>query len=99
MVNNNNGQKIDHTLASYKNAARQYIWDFDKNDWYKNFKIKLESMWTIAHQQNVNKVEVDHRPVARVGLTKNYEMLYINDPGVQDFFKHHLTNFKIDWTN
>jgi hypothetical protein len=99
MVNNNNGQKIDHTLASYKNAARQYIWDFDKNDWYKNFKIKLESMWTIAHQQNVDKVEVDRRPVARIGLTKNYEMLYINDPGVQDYFKHHLTNFKIDWTN
>ncbi len=98
MVNNNNGQKINYTLASYKNAARQYIWDFDKNDWYKNFKIKLESMWTIAHQQNVDKVELDRRPVARVGLTKDYEMLYINDPGVQDFFKHHLKNFKINWT-
>ena len=40
MVNNNNGQKIKKTQASYKWAAREYIYDLDKNDWYKFFKIR-----------------------------------------------------------
>ncbi len=97
MVNNNNGQKIGLTLASYKTAAKNYIWEFDKNDWFRNFKIKLESMWTIAHQQNIQSIAIDHRPVARVGLTKDYNMIYIKDPGVKEYFAHHLKNYEIDW--
>jgi hypothetical protein len=98
MVNNNNGQKIKKTLASYKQAAKDYIYDLDKNEWYKNFKIKLESLWVIGHQQDVSKLEHDKRPVCRVGLTKDYQLMYIDDPEVQDFFRMNLQNYKIDWT-
>lgn len=97
MANNNNGQKINLSLTSYKNASRDYIWDFTKDDWYKNFKIKLESMWVIAHQQNVKNLPNDTRPVARVGLTEDYEMLYLSNKNVQNFFKQNLQNYKIDW--
>lgn len=97
MVNNNNGQKIQNTLASYKVAAKDYIWNFDKNDWYRNFKIKIESMWALALYQDISKVEIGHIPACRVGLTKDYKMLYANDPGVKEFYQHHLANYKIDW--
>lgn len=99
MVNNNNGQKIQTTLASYKVAAKDYIWSFDKNDWYRNFKIKLESMFVLALYQDVSKVDIDRTPACRVALTKDYKMLYANDPGVKDFYKYHLANYKIDWLN
>lgn len=99
MVNNNNGQKIQTTLASYKTAAKDYIWNFDKNDWYRNFKIKIESMWALTLYQDITKVEIGRIPACRVGLTKNYEMLYANDPGVKDFYRTHLSNYKIDWLN
>ena len=97
MANNNNGQKIHKTLASYKTAAKEYIFEVDRNVWYRNFKIKLESLWTVGYQQQVEHIPNDRRPVARVGLTKNYEMLYISDPAVQNFYLHHLQNYKIDW--
>ena len=98
MVNNNNGQKIKKTLSTYKMAAREYIWDLDRNDWYKNFKVKLESLWIVGHQQNVDNIPNNLRPVSRVGLTKDFEMLYIDDENVQNFFKHHLQNYKINWS-
>lgn len=97
MNNNNNGQKINLTPASYKNAAREYIWEFNKDDWYKNFKIKLESLWIIRKGLPVQNTTIDTRPVARVGITKDYEMLYISEKRVQDFFRENLQNYKIDW--
>lgn len=97
MVNNNNGQKINKTVSSYKTVAKNYIWDLDRNDWYKNFKIKLESLWVIGHQQDVSNISKNIRPVERVGLTKNFELMYISDPHVQDFYRHNLQNYKIDW--
>lgn len=98
MANNNNGQKIQKTLSTYKTAARDYIWEVDQNDWYRNFKIKLESLWTIGIQQDVSKIDASHRPVSRVALTKDFQMHYIEDPSVQEFYRHHLGNYKIDWT-
>jgi len=98
MVNNNNGQNIKKTLASYKQAAKDYIYDLDKNEWYKNFKIKLESLWMIGHQQDISKLEHDKRPVCRVGLTEDYQLMHIDDIKVQDFFRTNLQNYKIDWT-
>ena len=99
MANNNNGQKINSTLASYKAASKDYIWSLDKDDWYRNFKIKLESLWVLTIRQDVSKLSVDRMPSHRVGLTKDYEMLYANDPGVKEYFTHHLTNYKIDWAD
>lgn len=98
MANNNNGQKINKTVSSYKTAAKNYIWDLDHNDWFKNFKVKIESLWIIGHQQNVSDIPQNLRPVSRVGLTKDFEMLYIDDPAVQDFYRHNLQNYKIDWS-
>ncbi len=97
MVNNNNGQKIKKTPATYKTAAKNYIWELDHNDWYKNFKVKLESLWVIGHRQDVTNVPNDRRPVSRLGLNKNFEILYMDDVSVQNFFKHNLENYKIDW--
>lgn len=97
MANNNNGQKIRNTLSTYKWAAREYIWDFDRNDWYRSFKIKLESLWNVGMFQKIDHIEKDRRPVARVGLTKDWQMLYIDDVEVQNFYKHHLQNYQIDW--
>ncbi len=97
MVNNNNGQKIEKTLSTYKVAARDYIWDLDHNDWYKTFKLKLESLWNIAIHQDVSKIPNDRRPVYRARLTKDYQMLYMQDKDVQDFYRYHLQNYKIDW--
>ena len=97
MANNNNGQKIEKTLATYKMAARNYIYDLDHNEWYKTFKIKLESLWNITVQQDVSNVHNALRPVHRVGLTKDWKMLYMSDKSVQDFYRHHLQNYKIDW--
>jgi hypothetical protein len=98
MVNNNNGQKIRSILPSYKIAAKDYIWSFDKNDWYKHFKIKLHSLHSLVNYQDISKLEPTRTPVHRVGLTTDYTMLYANDPGVKDFFQYHLDNYIIDWT-
>jgi len=98
MANNNNGQKIISTVSSYKQVAKNYIWELDKNDWYRDFKIKLESLGHVVMKQNVSNIDAKLRPVARAGLTTNYEMLYIDDPAVQNFYKQHLQNYKIDWS-
>jgi hypothetical protein len=95
MVNNNNGQKIEKTSSSYKKAAKDYIWDLDRNDWYRNFKVKIESLWNIATTQSIIN---DCRPNSRVGLTKDWKILLIDDLEVQQYYKHHLENYKIDWT-
>lgn len=98
MVNNNNGQKIRQTQASYKHAAREYIYDLDKNEWYKFFKIKLESLFLVVNQQpGVLELEKEKRPNFRVGLTENYQMMYLHDKNTQDFFKNNLANYQQDW--
>jgi hypothetical protein len=97
MSNNNTGEKIGKTLSTYKMTARNYIWDLDNNDWYKNFKVKIESLWIIGHQQDVTAVPTNVRPSARVGLDKNYNLLYIDDLAVREFYKQNLLNYKIDW--
>jgi hypothetical protein len=99
MNNNGNGQKILHSPATYKMAARNYIYDFDQNKWYKNFKLKLESMALVTQRQEVDETLPLGRPVTRFGITKNYELLHIDQPDVQEYIKHHLANFQIDWSD
>ena len=89
MANNNNGEKIRNTLATYKYAMRKYIHDFDKNDWYFYFKTKLESLGNISTSQ----------VPAIVGIDTNYNLLDGFDPTVIEYFRHHLTNYTIDWTD
>jgi len=98
MNNNNNGQKILGGPATYKQAARDYIYDFDKNEWYRSFKLKLESMANLALHQEVDANLPNGRPSARFGITTDYELLSIDSPDVKDYIQHHLNNFKIDWS-
>jgi hypothetical protein len=97
MNNNNNGQKIKNSINNYKSASRDYIFDFDKNSWYKNFKLKLESLNMIVNRQNVLNIPISNRPVARIALDNNFNMLSVDDHNVRDFFIEKMTNFKIDW--
>lgn len=97
MANNNNGTKIKLNAASYKWAAREYIYDFDKNPYYKHFKLKLESMGIPMSNQNVNSLPKELRPNAKFAVDTNYNWLYIDDNNVQNYIKQHFHNFKIDW--
>lgn len=97
MNNNNNGQKIGGSSSTYKQAARDYIFKLDKNSWYNTFKIKLPSMNLITYQQGFDPASINGRPTERFGLTKDWELLSITDPVVQNYIEHHLENFKVDW--
>ncbi len=73
MVNNNNGQKIRNNLSTtYKWAARQYIYDYDRDDWYLNFKLKLGSFQLLLRSNNG-----EHRKV--FGLDTDYHVHTYDD--------------------
>jgi hypothetical protein len=97
MVNNNNGQKIKKSVATYKSAARDYIYELDHNEYYKHFKLKLESLFNIVRTQDVKQLVVDQRPAARIFMTDKFEMLSIDDGNAVKFLKDSLLNYKIDW--
>jgi len=99
MANNNNGTKILGGAATYKKVAREYIYEFDKNSWYKTFKLKLESMALPVIRQQVKNIDPNFVPNARFGLTFNYDLLSIHEQDVKDYILHHLSNYKIDWLN
>lgn len=91
MANNNNGEKIAGTTQiKYKWAAKQYIYDFDKNDWYLNYKTKIGSLRNIW-VRNFLRME------GLFALDKNYKVLQINDPEVEKFAVEKLQEYKIDW--
>lgn len=98
MTNNNNGEKIINSAATYKKAARDYIYEFDKNPWYRSFKLKLESMALNVVRQEVDTNLLNGRPAARFGIAKDYRLLNIDSPDVQDYIKYHLNNFQITWS-
>jgi hypothetical protein len=84
MNNNNNGQKIGFGAGTYKKVAR-------------DFKLKLESMGQNSVRQTVI-TDVYPKPSHRFGITTDYTMLDIMDPMVQYYVRHHLSNFKITWS-
>ena len=89
MVNNNTGQKIrGSTAATYKWAAREYIQSYDKNDWFFRHKLKLSSLKPLIWR-NEKFLEQPHI----FGLTKNYEILLFNEPGVFNFIFEKLQRF------
>ena len=96
MSNNNNGQKIKKTVASYKWAAREYIWDLDHNDYYKFFKLKTESLQFIINKQDFSKSKI--LPQARIGFDTDYQPMSVDDPATQNYFRHAILNYKIDWS-
>jgi hypothetical protein len=94
MNNNNNGQKIHKTVSTYKWAARKYIYDYDKNDWYFYFKTKLESLNNLAIKP---KDRDGYKASEIIGLDSNYNHMVATDPNVRDFFTDKIVNYKIDW--
>jgi hypothetical protein len=98
MVNNNNGEKIEYGPTTYKMAARKYIHDLDKNDWYYHFKLKLGSLGpNVMYHQEVGNLPDRLTPNARFGIDSNYNLLSIDDTDVQDYIKHHMSQFERDW--
>lgn len=97
MNNNNNGQKIGYSAGTYKKVVRDYIFDLDKNAWYRDFKLKLESMGQNSVRQTVDTT-VFPAPMHRFGITTDYKVLDVLDVNVQDYIKHHLSNFEVTWS-
>lgn len=98
MVNNNNGQKIEYEHSTYKMAARSYIRDFDKNDWYYFFKAKLGSLGAnVMFQQKVDHLPKHLQPNARFGIDSDYKLLSVFDPEVQEYIRTNLCSYQRDW--
>lgn len=89
MVNNNNGQKIKGSSSvNYKWAARQYIYAFDKNDWYFKYKTKLSSLRSIIYR---NETIINARAI--FGMDTNCNLLHAGDPDVSKLMKGCLEQF------
>jgi hypothetical protein len=98
MVNNNNGEKIESGPTTYKMAARKYIHDLDKNDWYYFFKLKLGSLGpNVMYHQEVSNLPKRLTPNARFGIDSDYNLLSIDDRDVQDYIRYHMSQFERDW--
>lgn len=93
MANNNNGKKIQDTVASYKIESKKYIFEFDQNEWYFSYKIKLESLGHIVAFQNLKNIPITKRPNARFGLDQNFNVLYIDDTKVQEFITKSIIDY------
>jgi hypothetical protein len=102
MVNNNNGSKIRNTLATYKYDQRKYIYDFDKNDWYFQYKTKLESLTNLLIKGKIKSTDKNPAGPFTIAIDKNYLPLNINDindPSIKKYFLNHFRNYEIDWIN
>lgn len=99
MVNNNNGKKIQDTVSSYKIESKKYIFEFDQNEWYFKYKIKLESLGHIVAFQDLKNISIDQRPNARFGLDQNFKVLYIDDQETQEFIRNHVIEYQEQSSN
>jgi hypothetical protein len=88
MANNNNGQKIRRATAiHYKWAARSYIYDFDRNDWYFKYKIKSVSLYGLL-QNNFDAFNM------LFALDSDYRLHWLSDAAVRHEFEEGLQNFQ-----
>ncbi|MFZ3230197.1 MAG: hypothetical protein WA160_08330 [Pseudobdellovibrio sp.] len=87
MANNNNGQKIrGNSAATYKWAARQYIYAFDKNDWYLRHKLKLSSLINLSHR---NKNNLSGSTI--FALDTKYDLMPLLDKKTEEFILQRMT--------
>lgn len=91
MVNNNNSSKIDlqdPSPVNYKKAARNYIYQYDKNDWYFRYKSKLSSMKNILmRDHDFTKSDLTF------ALTSDYKRLYLHQKEVQNFISTRFSKY------
>ena len=97
MCNNNNGDKIGNSAATYKQVARDYIFDLDSNEAYYMFKLKIENVGLLYSRQNVTDVDTLQRPNARFGVTDKFDMMYIDQKQTKEYIQNKLDSF-IDGT-
>lgn len=91
MANNNNGEKISGpSHLQYKWAARKYIYEFDKDDWYFNYKMKIGSLRNIF-VRNYAKME------SNFALGTDFKLIPIETPEAHEFLLEKLQNYKLDW--
>lgn len=91
MKNNNNGQKMEGcTQGRYKIAAKDYINDIDNNDWYYWYKMKIPSKQIIV---NRHRPALDDEIDKMFGIDENYQMIYYNNLGVEEYFYEKLKNY------
>ena len=89
MANNNNGQKINGTTpASYKFIGRNYIYNFDNNEWYYKYKSKLASLINITSRN-----KDIHPNLNAFALDQNYEIHSLSDKNTQIYVEDKLHNF------
>jgi hypothetical protein len=87
MANNNNGQKITRPTAThYKWAARSYIYEYDRNEWYFNYKIKSVSLNRLLRNASEGTLDL-------FALDVNYRRYWLNDPFVRALFTQGLHSF------
>jgi len=97
MTNNNNGEKIKLEMNSYKMAAKKYIYELDKNEYYFYFKLKVGSSNVLLKYQKFDHLPLEQNPNARFGLDNKFNRLYIDQPDVQEYIRYHMSNYEIDW--
>jgi hypothetical protein len=92
MNNNNNGEKIRGTTqGSYKFAAKQYIFNYDKNEFYFYHKLKVASLSFLLKRNYKNYYkEFD----SHFAMDTDYNMLYLGDTIVNNFVTEKLLNYK-----
>jgi hypothetical protein len=66
---NNNEEKYGVTLGDFKKAPKRYIYDYDHNEWYFKYKIKMGSAG--RNQQNASVLKA-------FAVTDNFEILYLD---------------------
>jgi len=95
MNNNNNGEKlIGPTQGLYKTAAKKYIYEFNRDEWYLHHKIKIVSGPNIV-RRNWRKNFNEFDPV--LGMDTDYNMIRIGNQAVDDSFINSLMSYKVDW--
>jgi hypothetical protein len=95
LSNNNNGQKINgSSQSSYKWASKKYIYELDKNKWYLFNKIKMPSM-PVVIRRNWSKHYTNFD--TKFGVDIDFNVIHINEPGVNDYITAGLMNYKVDW--
>jgi len=98
MNNNNNGNKIGGSAATYKQVARDYIFDLDGNDAYYMFKLKIENVGLMFSRQDVSNTNINQRPNARFGISDKYDVMYIDQQETKQYISSKLENY-IDGTS
>lgn len=87
LANNNSGQKIrGTTAASYKWAAREYIYSFDKNPWFFRHKLKVSSLKNIFERSRAKVTRV-------FGMDQDYKVITYLHPDIEEFMHSKLLKF------